>query len=161
MKKPTPKKHWQVVIYNGQKYLNPYCEDAIKKIDEYKPNQLVHFNPVGETDERSAKQIRLYWQACKFVSERVGGWNFENYKRVDTYIRSECDLYDLENAVKDVQGNFTYAPLLSISFHNMKHLKACGYFKEAYETMCNLTPGYGFDIERFINAVKESCKGGR
>ena len=30
--------------------------------------------------------------------------------------------------------------------------------KEAYEVMCNVTPGYGFDVERFINDVKNSCK---
>jgi hypothetical protein len=161
MKKQAPKKHWQVKLVNGEKCLIPYCEDAKKKVDEYKNNQITHFNPVAETDWRSAKQIRLYFQACKFVCERVDGENFTTYKKVDVYVRAECDLYDWDNAIKNIQGEWVYAPLLSIAFHNMKHLKACGYFKDAYEVMSNLTPGYAYDVERFINAVKESCKGRR
>lgn len=161
MKKKSPKKHWQVKIIDGKKYLMPYCEEAIKKADEYKNNQLTHFNPVSETDWRSAKQIRLYFQACKFVCDRVDGDNFTTYKKVDVYVRAQCDLYDWDNAIKNIQGEWVYAPLLSIAFHNMKHLKATGYFKEAYDVMSNVTPGYIYDVEKFTSDVKSSCLGGR
>ena len=161
MKKKQPKKFWQVVILNGKKHLRPYCEEAEKKIDNYKCNQITHGNISGETDWRSAKAIRLYFQACKFVCERVDGPNFTTYKKVDVYVRAECDLYDLDNAMVDINGNYLYAPLLSIAFHNMEHIDSCSYFKDAYEVMCSLTPGYGLDVDRFIADVKTSCLGQR
>jgi hypothetical protein len=161
MKKQTPKKHHQVKIIDGEKYYKPYCEDAKQKIEEYKVNQIVHFNPVGETDWRSVRQLGLYFQACKFVSERADGENFTNYKKVNVFTKAQCDLYDWDSAIKNIQGDWIYAPLQSIAFHNMPHLKACGFFKEAYPVMAGVTPGYGYDVERFIEDVKESCKGRR
>ena len=161
MKKQTPKKHHQVKIIDGEKYYKPYSEDAKKKIEEYKANQIVHFNPVGETDWRSVRQLGLYFQACKFVCERVDGYNFTTAEKVDVYVKAQCDLYDWGGAIKDINGNLVYAPLMSIAFHNMKHLKACGYFKDAYEVMSGVTPGYGYNVERFIEDVKKSCIGNR
>ena len=161
MKKKTPKRHSQVKIINGEKYYKPYSESAKEKIEEYKENQMVHFNPVSEVDWRSVRQIGLYFQACKFISERVDGENFTTVKKVDLYVKVKCDLCDYGNAIMAEDGELLYAPVLSIAFHNMKHLKATGYFKEAYEVMCNLLPNYGFDVKRFIEDVKNSCKGGR
>lgn len=160
-KKQPPKKHHQVVMINGKKYYEPYSEEAKKKIEEYKVNQIVHFNPVGETDWRSVRQIGLYFQACKFVSERVDLGNCSTYVKTDLFTRAECDLFDRENSIMDFQGNLLYSPLHSIAFHNMGHLKACGYFQEAYGFMAGITPGYGFDIDKFINDVKNSCIGRR
>ena len=71
MKKQAPKKHHQVIIIDGEPYYKPFTEEAKKKAGEFKNNQLVHFNPVGETDRRSVEQLGLYFQACKFVTERV------------------------------------------------------------------------------------------
>lgn len=161
MKNQAPKKHHQIIMLDGRKVYDPYCEDAKKKIDEYKVNQIVHFNPVGQTDWRSVRQIGLYFQACKFVTDRVDHINCTSYTKTDVFTRGECDMYDDENSIKDFRGNVLYAPMLSIAFHNMKHLKATGYFKDAYGFMSGLTPGYGFDTEKFINDVKSSCKGGK
>ena len=159
--KIKPKKHHQAVMVNGEIWYKPFTEEAIKKASELKNNQFVYFNPIIENDWRSIEQLGLYWQACKFVSERVDGENFTTQKKVDVYIRAQCDLYDWDNAIKDINGQFVYAPLMSIAFHNMPHLKACNYFTDAFHEMCGLVPGYSLDVERFIQDVKLSCKGSR
>lgn len=158
-KKPTPKKHHQAIMVNGDIFYKPYSEEAKEKSSEFKHNQFVHFNPVGEVDWRSVRQINLYFLACQFISDNVEGDNFKTKKRTDVYVRAECGLFDYDNAVVDVYGNYVHLPLLSIAFHNMPHLKACGFFHDAYEVMCNLMPKYGLDIDRFIDDVKRSAKG--
>lgn len=152
-------KHHQVKRVNGQTYYIPFCEAAKKKAKKYKHNQLVRFNPVGETDIRSPEQLRTYWAACNFTAERVDDPKWDNKDKVDVNCRFECELFNYDLAIYDNQNNLVYVPFLSIALENMEHLDACNYFNEAFQVMANKIPYNGiYYVDKFIADVMASCK---
>lgn len=153
----TPKLHHQVLKINGETYYKPVTPEAIKKSKEYGHNEYVHFKPVSEKDWRSVPQLGLYFSSCKFMSNNKEGQNYETQDKVDLLVRHECHLYDYDKAVYNKAGEFLFVPMLSIAFHNMKHLVACSFFDDAFEFM-SVDMGYG-GVGDFIDAVKQSMKG--
>lgn len=161
-KKTKPKKHHQVKIIGGELYYKPFSHEAIKKAELFKHNQLVHFNPVGEMDEGSVRQMGLYWQACEFTSERVDNVDWSTQTHVDFQCRMELKFFDLDFIYYDERTRQVHFKLLSISFDNLPQIKRTNYFNNAFEVMANKIPYDGFySVDQFIIDVKNSCKGNR
>lgn len=162
MKKKPSKLHHQVQIIAGEVYYKPYSEDAKKKAAKYKHNQLIHFTPVGETDERSVSQLRLYWQAMKFASERIDDHDWSTPEHVDFQLRMALKFFDLDFIFYNEIAKQVSFKLLSISFANLPHILACNYFDNAFELLANKIPYDGlYQVDVMIQDVKNSCKGRR
>lgn len=160
MKKKQPKKHHQVKTIDGEKYYKPFSQEAIKKAESFKHNQLVHFNPVGEMDQGSVKEMGLYWQACKFTAERSDDIDWSTQTHVDFQCRMGLKFFDLDYIFYDERTKQVHFKLLSISFDNLPQIQRTGYFGEAFELMANKVPYKGFySVDQFISDVKSSCKG--
>lgn len=162
LKKQAPKKHHQCIIIDGEMYYKPYSEEAKERAKKLKNNQFVHFSPVSETDQRSVSQLGLYWQACKFISERVDNIDWSTQKHVDFQIRMSLKFFDLDYIFYcEIKKQVSFK-LLSISFENLPHIQACNYFNQAYEVMFNVLPTGSFNnVDEMIEAIKASCKGAR
>jgi hypothetical protein len=162
MKKKPNKKHWQVFEHNGQKCLKPFCEESEKKIDGYKVNQVLHGNVAGETDHRSVSQLRLYWQAMKFASERIDDPDWSTKDHVDFQLRMALKFFDLDFIHYSEVSRQVSFKLLSISFANLPHILACNYFDNAFELLANKIPYDGlYQVDVMIEDIKNSCKGSR
>lgn len=161
MKKKISKKlHHQVVVIDGEVFYRPYSEEAKKKADKYKHNQLIHFNPVGETDDRSVKQLGLYWQACKYVSNSADDVDWSTPEHVDFQVRMALKFFDMDYIFYDELKKQVHFKLLSISFENLPHILACNYFTQAYEVLANkISHNRMIMVDEFIKSVKASCKG--
>ncbi len=162
MKKKSQKLHHQVKIIDGEIYYKPFSQDAIKKAEKYKHNQLIHFTPVGETDQRSVKQLGLYWQAMKFAAERIDDPDWSTPEHVDFQIRMALKFFDLDFIFYDEVKKQVSFKLLSISFANLPHINACNYFDNAFELLANKIPYDGlYQVDVMIEDIKNSMKGGR
>ena len=160
MKKRSPKIHWQKKIINGEEYAKPFSEEAKQNLSKYKQNQLMHGKMTGETDERSVRQLGLYWQACKFASERIDNPDWSTQKHVDFQLRMELKFFDLDFIFYDDVKKQVSFKLLSIAFENLSHILACNYFDRAYEVLANVIPHDGmYQVDVMIDDIKRSCKG--
>jgi hypothetical protein len=162
MKKKPDKKHFQGKKVDGELWFRPYSENAKAKAAKYKHNQIVHFNPVGETDERSVKQLGLYWQSCKYVANNNDDPDWSTKDHVDFQVRMSLKFFDHDYIFFEEAKRRVHFKLRSISFVNLEHIDACGFFKEASEVMANkVSHDRLIPVDEFIEMVKASCKGGR
>ncbi len=113
---------------------------------------------VGKERERSYSQLGLYWVACKFVANNTEDRDWNTQDKVDEQckIKARFVKFWIYYENQKTGEKWCHIKTRSISFKELPHLEACGYFDEAFQI---LSDEVGMDIDDFICAVKE-CMGG-
>lgn len=105
--------------------------------------------------KRSYEQLKLYWQACKFIAFNCpeNKEYLNSKKKADFYCKLNFELGEWVNIKfnKEVGGNLFIAG--SVSYDNLKHLEACEYFNKSFELLAG---ELSMSDDEFISAVKES-----
>jgi len=140
---------WQKVKINGAYYLRPFDNDSEDRLKDFKDFEPVTGDISGARNPRSLKQLRLYWAACMFFAETYGG-EYRNKEIVDWRLRNALQFFDPEYTY--VKEGVVQFKVRSISFKNLPHIEACGYFDLAFETMAG---ALGVTVEAFIDEVKQ------
>lgn len=104
--------------------------------------------PVGETQRciikeitdtrlRSNEQLNLYFSCCKLVSDNTDDINWNTKNKTDEQVRIVCKFYEYYiYYYNEKTGNQTlHIKTRSISFANLKHIEACGYFSDAFDVL--------------------------
>lgn len=97
---------------------------------------------ISDKNERSNLQLDLYWACCNEVAENLPDDFFSNDKIqvkitkeiVDEQIKIALKFYDFFMIV----DNTVHVKTKSISFDNLKHIEACGYFDKAFPALASM-----------------------
>ena len=115
-------------------HLWPYSEEDLDKLKDFHPNQLVRIKVYGTTKQRSLKQLKTYWRACKKVADNTEDFRWNDKDKTDFQCRVALHFVDPKCTVVRPDGavQFKYR---SIAYANLKHIEACRYFDRAFEIM--------------------------
>jgi len=115
---------------NKDYWLAPTCQEDLTKLKNFKPNQILRAKLVGVKKPRSVKQLNAYWAACTLV-----GHNSDKPKE-----EVDFDVKILLRHIKSMRtvGKETFIEVASISFKNLPHLDACGYFDRAFPVLAGM-----------------------
>jgi len=132
----------------GDYSLHPFSGEDLEKLKEYKPNQVVRGKIIGVRKQRSYRQLKAYWAACQTTASNNESPGWQTKDQVDFQLRVAVRFYDpkLIIALPDGSIAFNYR---SISYKNLKHIEACGYFSEAFNLMADKL---GCTVEDLIKA---------
>lgn len=146
---------WQVIPINGEDFLRPFDNDAKERIKEFKKNQIVVASGInGTNQERSIEQLNLYWKACEVIAENARESDKDTKEKADFWARNALKFFDLDYTYVMPCGTVVFK-LMSISFDNLKHIKACDYFNSAFDLMANYLDR---PVDEFISIVKSNMK---
>jgi len=111
--------------------LRVISEEDEQRIMEFHPNQILRAKLYGVKKPRSVIQLNLYWALCKVVADNLEGKGKED---ID---------FDVKVALKHVKAfrivnGVTFIEVGSISFANLYHLEACGFFDRAFPVMAKM-----------------------
>ncbi len=124
----------EVALQLKKGILYPHSIEDQEKIKDLKENQIVKAKITGVRKPRSLQQLRLYWKLCKEVSENTERPEFSTYRLVDWRLRNSLQFYDTDYTYVTPNGQVNFK-VKSISFKNLKHIEACGYFDRAFDLM--------------------------
>ena len=127
----------------------PYSEEDLEELKDFHPNQLVRVKVSGTTKQRSLKQLRTYWRACKRTADNLNDFKWNTKDKTDFQCRVALHFVDPSVTVVRPDGavQFKYR---SISFANLKHIEACRYFDRAFEIMALRI---GMSVEDFLKKI--------
>ena len=117
-----------------QNTLHPYSEEDLEILKEYKSHQILKVKLQGVKKPRSYKQLKLYWSACRIVSENTEDIHWNTKAKVDFQCRVRLHFADPDCVVVKQDGNVAFK-YLSIAFANLDHIMACNYFEQAFGVM--------------------------
>jgi len=116
---------------NNEYALKVMSEEDRLKMKEFKPNQILRARLYGVKKPRSVIQLHLYWALCQVVAQ-----NLEDKTKEDIDFEVKLALKHIKS-FKVVKG-VTYIEMDSISFANLDHIEACGYFDRAFPVMAKM-----------------------
>lgn len=114
--------------------LHPFSVEDLEELKEYKPNQVLKAKITGCKKQRSYRQLKAYWAACKTVSENNESPGWQTKSQVDFQIRVALRFYDPELIIAKPDGSIAFH-YRSIAYKNLRHIEACGYFSDAFKIM--------------------------
>lgn len=127
----------EIALQLKQDYLlQPFSQEDLKKLQGYKPNQIMKAKITGCNKQRSYLQLKAYWQACKTTASNneTPGWRTK--EQVDFQVRVALRFYDPDLIVARPDGSIAFN-YRSLAYKNLKHAEACNYFSQAFEIMAN------------------------
>ena len=140
---------WIKIKIHGIECIVPGDSEAESKLKNFRINEPLSGELSGSRNPRSLEQLRLYWAACTFFAETYGG-EYRNKEIVDWRLRNALQFFDPDYTY--VKEGVVQFKVRSISFKNLPHIEACGYFELAFETMAG---ALGVTVEAFIEEVKQ------
>ena len=114
--------------------LHPFSQEDLDELREYKPNQVVKVKITGCKKQRSYRQLKAYWAACKTVADNNESPGWRTKEQVDFQVRVALRFYDPELIIAKPDGSIAFH-YRSIAYKNLRHIEACGYFDRAFEAM--------------------------
>ena len=138
---------------NGKPHL--FSEEDAEKWKEFRENQVVRARCVGVQKPRSYRQLKTYFAGCREVAENTESGPWSTKEGVDFQLRVSLDFRDTSKVAVRPDGTVQFF-YKSISFDNLKHLEACGYFTRAFELMAKTL---GCTVEQLMTAIGERCGG--
>lgn len=115
---------------NGAYY--PYSEEDKEASEEFENNQIVNAKITGVQKPRSYEQLKLFWILCKIVSENNEDPDWDSKSKVSEQIKIKTGHVDYYFEAKP---GFWIIKTKSISYSDLKHLKACKFFEKAIAEM--------------------------
>lgn len=111
----------------------PYTLADQEAAREYKDNQIVKAKITAAQKPRSIKQLGTYWRLCKLWSDNSDRIEYATPALVDWRIRNALQFYDTSMTYVNTKTGQINFKVRSISFKNLKHVEACGYFDRALD----------------------------
>lgn len=128
--------------------LHPFSVEDLAELKEYKPNQVLKAKLTGCKKQRSYRQLKAYWSACKTVADNNESPGWRTKEQVDFQVRVALRFYDPELIIAKPDGSIAFH-YRSIAYKNLKHIEACGYFSAAFEIMAKKL---GCTVEELLKA---------
>ena len=120
---------------NEQGFFVPHTMQCQEEARVFRTHQVVKAKLTGAQNPRSLKQLRAYWKLCQIVADNTDRPEYANRNMVDWRLRNALQFYDTDYIyVKNGQVSFK---VRSISFKNLKHAEANGYFDRAFDLISN------------------------
>lgn len=127
---------------------HPFSQEDLDETKEYKPNQIVRAKIVGVKKQRSYRQLKAYWAACRTVADNNETPGWQTKEQVDFQIRVALRFYDPDLIIAKPDGKIAFH-YRSIAYRNLRHIEACGYFSKAFGIMANKL---GCTVEELLRA---------
>jgi hypothetical protein len=139
----------------------------------YKDYQITRHCVYGVKHPRSVRQINTYFGSCRQVAENHDDHQWSTKEKVDFNTRVHLHFIDPEYTtvrVFEIDGVKLRVPVYryrSISFKNLGHIEACGFFSGAFEYHAEIL---GFEggisrgitpVDQLMAAIAERCGGNR
>ena len=140
---------WIKIKIHGIECIVPGDSESESKLKNFRINEPLAGELSGSRNPRSLKQLNTYWAACKFFAETYGG-EYRNKEIVDWRLRNALQFFDHDYTY--VKEGVVQFKVRSISFKNLPHIEACGYFDRAFEIMAG---ALGVTAKAFIEEVKQ------
>jgi hypothetical protein len=149
-----------VCKHNIGVFFVPHSDEDKQNGKEFKLHQIVRNKIFGTKKARSLKQLGLYFSACNFLAFNTDHKQWNTKDKVDFQCRVETHFVnpDLISVKRDGSVQFSYR---SIAFKNLEHIKACGYFDQAFGVMTdfwNATHTEKIIVDEFIAMVKKNME---
>ncbi len=110
--------------------------DDEHKLSEYHDNQILRCKIYGVRKQRSYQQLKMFWSCCRTVADNTDNQFWNTPQKVAFQIK--VGLHFVDPSVTSVRPDggvqFLYR---SISFKNLSHMDACGFFDRAFDLMAN------------------------
>ncbi len=115
--------------------------------------------------KRSYSQLGLFWKACDVVASNIESKDWDTKEKVCEQVKLTLKFLDKSRILwfkyKDKntgeQKEILHLHTKSISFSELKHLEACGFFTEAFNL---LAEKMNMETDNFIEFVKSQMVGG-
>jgi len=138
------------------KTLIPFSQEDKDLLGNYHPNQILKAKISGVQKERSIRQMGTYFACCNYVSDNIREddperLEWDSKEKVDKKIRMA--LHFVDDSLTLTHNGTTIFHYRSIAFKNLKHIEACGYFKEAIPL---LAMRIGLDEMTLVSNVKQT-----
>ena len=111
--------------------LHPYSVEDADALKEYKLNQIVSIKIKGVKKERSYRQLKMFWAACRQVANNTEDPGWDNEDKVSEQVKIDLKYIDYWMHVKGALVIKTG----SISYAKLSHLEACRFFDRAWPIM--------------------------
>ena len=140
----------------------PSSEEDLEKHNAYPENQITRHLVYGVKHPRSVKQLNTYFASCRQVAENNENTQWDTKEKVDFNTRVALHFVDPEYTtvrVFKVAGAELKVPVYkyrSISFKNLEHIKANGYFDAAFRFHADFL---GVTVEQLKIAIIKRCGG--
>ena len=114
---------------------------------------------VGEGRARSYAQLGLYWACCKLVADNTEDVDWNTAKKVDEMCKIAARHVDFWVHYQNRKTGETWCNIRtkSISFAELAHIEACGYFDQAFQSMADKL---GITVDELEDAAKRRMGGG-
>jgi hypothetical protein len=132
--------------------LRPFSEEDLDLLKRYKPNQVCKAKISGVTKQRSYRQLKAYWSACKKVADNNESPGWQTKEAVDFQIRVALRFYNPDLIIAKPDGSIAFS-YRSIAFKNLRHIEACSFFDRAFEIMANKIDT---TVEKLIKSLSDS-----
>jgi len=108
----------------------------LDKVKAHKPNQIVRLKAYGTEKARSVPQLNTYFACCAETARNTENKRWNTKEKVDFQCRVNLHFVDPDLVVVKPNGDIQFS-YRSISFKNLGHIDACGYFDRALEVMAD------------------------
>lgn len=122
----------QIAAQFTGKHFVPFSMEDEEIAGGYKKNQVVRIKITGVQKPRSYRQLQMFWVICENVSQNMNenpSWATRDH--VAQQVKVNLQFIDLNKSIVDAKGVF-HPFYRSISYDNLKHMKACNFFDRAY-----------------------------
>ena len=130
--------------------LIPFSEEDAEKLKGYRENQVIRARLTGAKKPRSYRQLKLFWVYCKILSENNDDPNFATKDLVAEWVKIK--LRHIESWM--TINNSVHIKTKSISFQDLPHLEACGFFDRAFDL---IEKRLGVTHDEMLMAIAEAA----
>lgn len=111
---------------------------------------------VAADRERSYEQLKLYWRCCQLVADNTDDMNWNTKEKVDEQVKITARHYEYWIYYENQKtGEMTLnVKTKSISYSELPHLDACGYFDTAFQVMADKI---GMTVGEMMAAIAEGA----
>lgn len=135
--------------------LAPFAEPDQDILKDYSINQTLQAELTGTRKHRSLDQLGTYWRLCKLMSDNSSRPEFATAQLVDWRLRNALQFYDTSFTYVDVKTGQVNFKVRSISYKNLNHAEACGYFERAFDM---ISKAMGVSLDVLIDKSKRKAR---
>jgi len=113
--------------------LIPHSIKDEERLSEFRDYQVIRGKLTGVKKPRSYEQLKMYWALCEIVSENTDDPNWNSKVKVD----EQCKIQLRHIDTRIVINGAVHIKTKSISFQELPHIEACGFFTDAFQLMAD------------------------
>ena len=111
--------------------LKCFSEEDADAISEFPVHKLLRAKITGALKPRSYDQLKLFWSACRTVSENKDDENFATENLVAEWVKVKLKFIDYWMVI----DGSVHIKTRSISYKELPHMEACNFFDRAFDVL--------------------------